>query len=109
MDLPPEKARITGDSSSNPLASETETELKESKMHVSRWMFPALMLLCVCLIPFRQAHAYVDPGTGNYLLQLFVAGLFGALFALKIFWTKLKGVLGSVQTVLFKNKQDPTE
>jgi len=91
------------------LASETETELKESKMHVSRWVFPALMLLCVCLIPFRQAHAYVDPGTGNYLLQLFVAGLFGALFALKIFWTKLKGVLGSVQTVLFKNKQDPTE
>jgi len=79
-------------------------------MHVSRKrMFPALILLCVCLTPFRHAHAYVDPGTGNYLLQLFVAGLFGALFALKIFWTKLKGVLGSVQTVLFKNKQDPTE
>ncbi len=79
-------------------------------MHVSRkWVLLALILLFICLAPLRRAHAYVDPGTGNYLLQLIVAGLFATLFAIKIFWTRLKDVWGSMQTILFKNKQNTTE
>jgi len=29
------------------------------------------------------AHAYIDPGTGSYLFQLLVAGLFAGLFFMK--------------------------
>ncbi|UCE25976.1 MAG: hypothetical protein JSU74_13285 [Candidatus Zixiibacteriota bacterium] len=40
-----------------------------------------------------DAHAYIDPSTGSYMLQILLAGLLGALFTLKIFWRNLKGFL----------------
>lgn len=38
------------------------------------------------------AAAYVDPATGSYVLQLLLAGLLGALFALKVFWHRAIGL-----------------
>jgi hypothetical protein len=38
----------------------------------------------------RLAFAYLDPGTGSYILQLLIAGILGASFAVKIFWGKIK-------------------
>ena len=38
----------------------------------------------------NSALAYIDPGTGTYILQLVVAGLLGAAVAAKIFWTRIK-------------------
>lgn len=35
--------------------------------------------------------AYLDPGSGSYLLQLLIAGLLGGLFALRMFWGRIKG------------------
>lgn len=53
-----------------------------------------LMLLVavvlVCLIFPRRAYAYLDPGTGSYILQLVLAGLLGAAFAVKLFWKNIK-------------------
>jgi uncharacterized membrane protein YfcA len=37
-----------------------------------------------------NAYAYIDPGTGSYLLQLLICALLGALFAIKVFWRKIK-------------------
>lgn len=45
-------------------------------------------LLFFILTP--DAHAYVDPGTGSYILQLVIAGLFGAAVAVKIYWKRIK-------------------
>jgi hypothetical protein len=44
----------------------------------------ALMLAC----PFA-AHAYIDAGTGSYVLQILAATLLGGLFAVKLYWKKL--------------------
>jgi len=38
----------------------------------------------------RSAYAYLDPGSMTYILQIFIAVLIGGLFAIKIFWTKIK-------------------
>jgi hypothetical protein len=79
-------------------------------MYLSRkWTLLAFMLLFICLMPLCRAHAYIDPGTGNYLLQLIVASLFGALFAIKVFWTKVKTLGSSIWTFVFKNKPNPAE
>jgi len=44
----------------------------------------------VLLLAFsREAHAYIDPGTGSYLLQLLIAGLVGSAFAVKVFWRSI--------------------
>ena len=41
----------------------------------------------------RPASAYLDPGTGSYIFQLLVAGVFGGIFAFKIFWSKIKKIV----------------
>jgi hypothetical protein len=38
----------------------------------------------------RTAYAYLDPGTGSYILQIILATVFGVAYIIKIYWTKLK-------------------
>ena len=33
--------------------------------------------------------AYVDPGTGSYLLQLLIATVLGGLFVIKTYWRRI--------------------
>jgi hypothetical protein len=37
-------------------------------------------------------YAYLDPGTGSYLLQLALAGMLAASYAVKHFWARIKSV-----------------
>ena len=39
----------------------------------------------------KEAHAYIDIGTGSILLQTLLASIFGALFMIKVFWRRLTG------------------
>jgi len=43
----------------------------------------ALLLLAT------DAHAYLDPGTGSFLLQLLIGGALGSLFVFKRFWRQI--------------------
>lgn len=49
-------------------------------------LFAALLFL---LGP-KNASAYIDPGTGSYILQVIAAGILGGLFAVKMFWFQVK-------------------
>ncbi len=44
-------------------------------------------------IGLRQPPAYLDPGSGSYLLQLLIAGLLGGAFLIRIFWGRIKGFI----------------
>lgn len=44
------------------------------------------------LILPRRSLAYLDPGTGSYMLQMLLALLVGGAFAIKIFWKRIVGV-----------------
>ena len=37
--------------------------------------------------------AYLDPGTGSFILQVLIGGAFGSLFALKHYWLRVKRTL----------------
>jgi len=65
------------------------------------------LLAVMCLMPLRHAHAYVDPGSGSYILQLLVAAFFGALFAVRVFWARIKGLWNRMASASFRHKQDP--
>ena len=41
------------------------------------------------------AFAYLDPGTGSYVIQVIIALFVGSVFAVKMFWKKI--------VVFFKN------
>jgi hypothetical protein len=50
----------------------------------------ALLLLILLLLVLPSiAHAYLDPGTGSYVVQLLIGGLLGGLFALGVFWRRV--------------------
>lgn len=54
------------------------------------------------VISITEAHAqYIDPGTGSYLFQLFIAGFLGVIF----YWKYIKNkYLINIFSILFKAK-----
>jgi uncharacterized membrane protein len=60
-----------------------------------------LVSLCVFLVPVLAvlfsipipAYAYIDPGTGSYLLQVTLAVVFAAVFAVKHYFKRIKSLL----------------
>ncbi len=46
------------------------------------------ILIILLLFP-SVAYCYLDPGTGSYLIQILAAVLFGGIFVLKTFWSKI--------------------
>lgn len=44
----------------------------------------------VLLAPLEKDLAYLDPGTGSFLLQLLLATFLGGLFMIKTFWKRIK-------------------
>lgn len=48
-----------------------------------------------------DAYAYLDPGTGSYVLQIVIAGIVSGLFAIKMFWRRLVDFFSN----LFKGKK----
>lgn len=52
----------------------------------------ALGALLLVLSP--SAHAYLDPGSGSMLLQVVLGGLAAVGVAAKLYWHRLKRLLG---------------
>jgi hypothetical protein len=40
----------------------------------------------------READAYLDPGTGSFILQALVGTAMAAAFTIKIYWRRLKSL-----------------
>ena len=55
-----------------------------------------------------KAHAYIEIGSATLVIQALLAGLFGGLFAIKMFWRRIMDNLGRL---FAKNKgaNPPTE
>jgi hypothetical protein len=51
-------------------------------------MTTVVMLLVV--IAERPAEAYIDPGSASYVFQLVAGTLLGAVFALRMYWDRVK-------------------
>jgi len=47
-------------------------------------------LLFLLLFLPTNAYAYLDPGTGSYIIQVLIAFFFGGIFVLKMYWQKTK-------------------
>ena len=50
--------------------------------------------------------AYLDPGTGSFIIQMLIAGFLGILFAVKLFWHRIKAFLVNLFSKGEKNQQD---
>jgi hypothetical protein len=48
--------------------------------------------------PLASALAYVDPGTGSFILQMLLGGVAGAMVVCRLYWEKLKLAIGRTFT-----------
>ena len=48
-----------------------------------RWLALSLILMAT------SALAYLDPGTGSYIVQILIAAVLGGLVAIKTFWSTI--------------------
>jgi hypothetical protein len=53
-----------------------------------------LIVLFVAVGLSERTYAYIDLGTGSYLLQFLLAGMFGMIFSAKSLWVKVRKTLG---------------
>lgn len=49
-----------------------------------------LAMLILLVASPGTAHAYLDPGTGSYLLQLLIGSILGGLYAVKLLWARIR-------------------
>ncbi len=56
----------------------------------------------ILLFP-SDAYAYLDPGTGSYIMQLLIAFVLGGLFAIKLYWKKVKDLILKIFRLIKKN------
>jgi hypothetical protein len=59
------------------------------KLRISLTTAFVVLLLTLFLFP-PPAHAYLDPGTGSYIIQVALAAFVGAAFAVRLFWGRIK-------------------
>ena len=55
--------------------------------------------------PLPSGLAYLDPGSGSFLLQLLLAGILGGLFVVRMSWSRIKGFFRR----MFARGQKPDE
>jgi hypothetical protein len=70
---------------------------------IVRVVLVAVLLLAIVSAP---AYAYLDPGSGSYLLQILLAGLLGALFTLKVFWKRIVSFFAQLFSKRPRDDQD---
>jgi len=75
------------------------------------WNSRSIAMSIVLLVFFyfilpQKAHAYLDPGTGSYVLQILVAALAGGLFVVKMFWKNIKSFFQGVLSGKGEHGQD---
>jgi hypothetical protein len=60
-------------------------------MHSYRSFLMKILYFSIFFFMFRRnAYAYIDPGSGEYILQLLLAGLGGILFLVVRLWSRLR-------------------
>jgi len=55
-----------------------------------------VLLMGTDLLFSQGASAYIDPGTGSYMLQIGIAGLLAAGYMVKVYWKKIASYLARV-------------
>lgn len=66
-------------------------------MRKNFFILEGLMALTLIALP-QMALAYLDPGTGSYLIQIILSAVFGGLFAIKMFYQQIKSFFSKLFT-----------
>lgn len=71
---------------------------------IPRFCLPAVAGIAALMAFPSTSHAYLDPGSGSYIIQIIIAGFVAGSFAIKMYWRKIKAFL---QSFFNKSEQPP--
>ncbi len=71
-----------------------------------RLIMALLAFVLFCMVSPQNAYAYIDPGTGSYILQMIIAFLVGASFAIKIYWRKIRTFFTNLFSKIQKDEKN---
>lgn len=74
--------------------------LIDSKMNAT------LLILIFLIVQPKEAHAYLDPASGSYVIQVIIAFMLGGLFAIKTFWRSINNFFTDLFLKRRKGKRD---
>ncbi len=63
-----------------------------------------LITLSLVILPFN-VNAYIDPGTGTFVLQMLFASLIGGLFTIKMYFQKVKNFFKGIKSEPVTNQK----
>ena len=66
-------------------------------------LFPILSLFFKHL---ARDSAYLDPGSGSFIIQLIIAGIVGAGFLLRGYWSKITSIFRGTPTEEVDEEED---
>ena len=69
--------------------------------------FLGLMTAIAIAFPLSNAWAYLDPGTGSFILQMLLGGIAGMLVVGRLYWEKVK--LALARTFTGRTSNDDNE
>ena len=55
-----------------------------------------LVIAAFVLAAVAPAHAYIDAGSGSYVLQMAMAGVLALAFTVKLAWQRIKSSVASI-------------
>ena len=67
------------------------------------FLFYLVLFSLIFAFGSRPAQAYLDPGSGSFLFQIIVGGILSAMFAIKLYFRKIKSFFSK------KNSQEKNE
>ncbi len=52
-----------------------------------------VLVFAIMITVAQPAFAYLDPGAGSFMLQMLIAGVMSTMFAIKMYWYRLKNTI----------------
>ncbi len=65
-----------------------------------------MFALTILAAPLLSGHLYLDPGSGSYILQLLLAAILGGMFAIKIYWRRIRAFFNKSKVTELTEEED---
>ena len=49
-----------------------------------------ILIAFIAIVSSKEAFAYLDPGSGSYMIQILIGLFLGGFFTLKLYWRRLR-------------------
>jgi len=60
------------------------------------FIYKYITILLIFFASYGSAYAYLDMGTGSYIIQAILAGVFTSIYFVKLYWFKLTHFISKV-------------